>query len=152
VTLPLRLSGRRATRDTVQEALEQVGLAERRRHLPGELSGGQQQRGAIARALSTRPAVIFADEPTGALDTRTARDVLRLLRAAVSSAGLTLVMVTHDPVAASYADRVVFLAEGRLTGELADPTAETVAEWMTHLGAWADEPPGPQRIAQSGAV
>ena len=95
---------------------------------------------AIARALITRPAVMFADEPTGALDTRTAREVLNLLRASVDQAGQTVVMVTHDPVAASYADRVVFLADGRLVGELRNPTAEAVAERMTHLGAWADEP------------
>jgi putative ABC transport system ATP-binding protein len=126
----------------VERVLGQVGLADRRRHLPGELSGGQQQRVAIARALITRPAVMFADEPTGALDTRTAREVLNLLRASVDQAGQTVVMVTHDPVAASYADRVVFLADGRLVGELYRPTAEAVAERMTHLGAWADEPAG----------
>jgi putative ABC transport system ATP-binding protein len=142
VTLPLRLAGRRVKADAVHRVLEQVGLADRRKHLPGELSGGQQQRVAIARALITRPAVLFADEPTGALDTRTARDVLNLLRASVRSAGQTVVMVTHDPVAAAYADRVVFLADGRLVGELPNPTAEAVAERMTHLGAWADQPAG----------
>ena len=142
VTLPLRLAGKRANRDAVNRVLGQVGLAERRRHLPGELSGGQQQRVAIARALITRPAVMFADEPTGALDTRTAREVLNLLRASVDQAGQTIVMVTHDPVAASYADRVVFLADGRLVGELRKPSPEAVAERMTHLGAWADEPAG----------
>jgi len=142
VTLPLRLAGRRAPKDAVDRVLRQVGLAERRRHLPGELSGGQQQRVAIARALITRPAVLFADEPTGALDTRTAREVLNLLRASVDQAGQTIVMVTHDPVAASYADRVVFLADGRLVGELYRPSPEAVAERMTHLGAWADEPAG----------
>ncbi len=142
VTLPLRLAGKRVRTDAVERVLGQVGLADRRRHLPGELSGGQQQRVAIARALITRPAVMFADEPTGALDTRTAREVLNLLRASVDQAGQTVVMVTHDPVAASYADRVVFLADGRLVGELYRPTAEAVAERMTHLGAWADEPAG----------
>ena len=142
VTLPLRLAGRRAPKDAVDRVLAQVGLTDRRKHLPGELSGGQQQRVAIARALVTRPAVMFADEPTGALDTRTAREVLNLLRASVDQAGQTIVMVTHDPVAASYADRVVFLADGRLVGELNRPTAEAVAERMTHLGAWADEPAG----------
>jgi putative ABC transport system ATP-binding protein len=141
VTLPLRLSGRRPKPALVRQVLEQVGLAERRRHLPAELSGGQQQRVAIARALVTRPAVLFADEPTGALDTRTAADVLGLLRGSVDGAGQTVVMVTHDPVAASYADRVVFLADGRLVGELLAPTAEAVAERMTHLGAWADRIP-----------
>jgi len=138
ITLPLRLAGRRAKPKLVAQVIEQVGLGERRRHLPAELSGGQQQRVAIARALVTRPAVLFADEPTGALDTRTARDVLGLLRRSVQEAGQTVVMVTHDPVAAAYADRVVFLADGRLVGELVAPTAEAVAEQMTHLGAWAE--------------
>ena len=139
VTLPLRLAGRKPSRGRVKEVLEQVGLGERSRHRPAELSGGQQQRVAIARALITDPAVIFADEPTGALDTRTARSVLALLRDAARSAGQTIVMVTHDPVAASYADRVVFLADGLLVGELHAPTAEAVAERMTHLGAYADD-------------
>ncbi|TDV50957.1 ABC transporter ATP-binding protein [Actinophytocola oryzae] len=139
VTLPLRLAGKRASRESVDRVLAQVGLSDRRKHLPGELSGGQQQRVAIARALITRPAVMFADEPTGALDTRTAREVLNLLRASVDQVGQTIVMVTHDPVAASHADRVVFLADGRLVGELLRPSAEAVAERMTHLGAWADE-------------
>jgi putative ABC transport system ATP-binding protein len=142
VTLPLRLAGKRIKSDAVDRVLQQVGLADRRKHLPGELSGGQQQRVAIARALITRPAVMFADEPTGALDTRTAREVLNLLRASVDQVGQTVVMVTHDPVAASYADRVVFLADGKLVGELYNPTAEAVAERMTHLGAWAEQPAG----------
>jgi putative ABC transport system ATP-binding protein len=145
VTLPLRLSGRRAKPELVRRVIDQVGLGDRRKHLPGELSGGQQQRVAIARALVTRPAVIFADEPTGALDTRTARDVLGLLRGAVDQVGQTVVMVTHDPVAASYADRVVFLADGTLVGELVNPTAEAVAERMTHLGAWAERTPAGAR-------
>ncbi|MBY4212954.1 ABC transporter ATP-binding protein [Rhodococcus fascians] len=139
VTLPLRLAGRKPARDRVTEVLEQVGLADRSRHRPAELSGGQQQRVAIARALITEPAVVFADEPTGALDTRTARDVLRLLRHAAQISGQTIVMVTHDPVAASYADRVLFLADGRLVGELLEPTADIVAERMTRLGAFADD-------------
>ncbi|OLF07634.1 ABC transporter [Actinophytocola xinjiangensis] len=138
ITLPLRLARRRANPKLVAQVIDQVGLGERRKHLPAQLSGGQQQRVAIARALVTRPAVLFADEPTGALDTRTARDVLGLLRRSVGEAGQTVVMVTHDPVAASYADRVVFLADGRLVGELLAPTAEAVAERMTHLGAWAE--------------
>ncbi|NEE03327.1 ABC transporter ATP-binding protein [Phytoactinopolyspora halotolerans] len=141
VTLPLRLAGRKPAKGRVTEVLEQVGLAERSKHRPAELSGGQQQRVAIARALISNPAVIFADEPTGALDTRTARDVLGLLRRAAQATGQTIVMVTHDPVAASYADRVVFLADGRLVGELHSPTPESVAERMTHLGAFADDVP-----------
>jgi putative ABC transport system ATP-binding protein len=139
ITLPLRLAGRRADPKVVADVMASVGLTERRKHLPAELSGGQQQRVAIARALVTRPAVIFADEPTGALDTRTARDVLDLLRDSVRRHGQTIVMVTHDPVAASYADRVVFLADGQFVGELRHPTADAVAERMTHLGAWAEK-------------
>jgi putative ABC transport system ATP-binding protein len=136
VTLPQQLAGRRPDRKSVAEVLARVGLTERRRHRPEELSGGQQQRVAIARALVARPAVIFADEPTGALDTATAADVLDLLREPVETEGQTVVMVTHDPVAASYADQVVFLADGRLVGSITDPTPEQIAERMTHLGAW----------------
>ncbi|MEV4600503.1 ABC transporter ATP-binding protein [Amycolatopsis sp. NPDC049253] len=136
VVLPLRLAGRRVDRKLVTRMLTHVGLADRRRHHPGELSGGQQQRVAIARALVARPAVLFADEPTGALDTRTAAEVLALLRDSVRG-GLTVVMVTHDPVAAAHADRVVFLADGRVAGELTHPTPDAVAARMTHLGAWA---------------
>ncbi|WP_449276737.1 ABC transporter ATP-binding protein [Leucobacter sp. GX24907] len=145
VLLPLELAGRRPDRVRLSQILERVGLSERGRHRPAELSGGQQQRVAIARALITEPAVVFADEPTGALDTRTGRDVLGLLRETVEDAGQTIVMVTHDPVAASYADRVVFLADGRVAGEIRQPTAEAVAEQMTHLGAWADQGPAPSK-------
>ncbi|MDI2128410.1 ABC transporter ATP-binding protein [Yinghuangia seranimata] len=134
VTLPLRLAGRTAKKADVMAVLDRVGLAERHHHRPHELSGGQQQRVAIARALVTRPAVVFGDEPTGALDTRTAHDVLTLLRDSVRQAGQTVVMVTHDPVAAAFADRVVFLSDGRQAGELAEPTAAAVAERMTRLG------------------
>ncbi|MDY7086625.1 MAG: ABC transporter ATP-binding protein [Actinomycetota bacterium] len=148
VTLPLRLAGRKPARGRVSNILEQVGLADRSNHRPAELSGGQQQRVAIARALVSDPAVIFADEPTGALDTRTARDILTLLRQASQTAGQTIVMVTHDPVAASYADRVLFLADGRLAGELRSPTPQSVADRMTSLGAFADENPLP-RLAMS---
>ncbi|MDH6145618.1 putative ABC transport system ATP-binding protein [Kitasatospora sp. GP30] len=137
IVLPLQLAGRRPQRQLVQEVVERVGLGDRLDHLPGRLSGGQQQRVAIARALVTRPDVVFADEPTGALDTRTAAAVLALLRESVDRTGQTMVMVTHDPVAASYADRVLFLADGRFVGELQRPTAETVAARMTRLGAWA---------------
>jgi putative ABC transport system ATP-binding protein len=150
VTLPLRLAGREPDRGQVSHILDQVGLAQRGHHRPAELSGGQQQRVAIARALISDPAVIFADEPTGALDSRTARDILRLLRYSSQAAGQTIVMVTHDPVAASYADRVLFLADGRLAGELRSPTAESVADRMTHLGAFADEGPLPQVARNRG--
>ena len=134
VTLPQELDGRRPNRAAVREVLDRVGLGDRAKNRPGELSGGQQQRVAIARALVARPAVIFADGPTGALDTQTAADVLELLREPVRTQGQTVVMVTHDPVAASYADQVVFLADGILAGSLDSPTADQVAAQMTHLG------------------
>ncbi|WP_030613364.1 ABC transporter ATP-binding protein [Streptomyces achromogenes] len=139
ITLPLQLAGQRPDKALIRTVVQRVGLAERLGHLPAQLSGGQQQRVAIARALVTRPAVVFADEPTGALDTRTAAAVLGLLRESVDTARQTLVMVTHDPVAASYADRVVFLADGAFAGELHRPTADAVAARMTRLGAWEDE-------------
>jgi putative ABC transport system ATP-binding protein len=133
VELPLRLAGRRPEPKAIEAALSAVGLADRARHRPSELSGGQQQRVAIARALVTGPRVLFADEPTGALDTGTSREVLRLLRALVAEQGQTIIMVTPDPVAAAGADRVVFLADGRIAGALDRPTAETVATRMTQL-------------------
>jgi putative ABC transport system ATP-binding protein len=134
VTLPLKLAGRGIDRDRAVEICRRVGLGDRLGHRPAELSGGQQQRVAIARALVTSPRVIFGDEPTGALDTRSAREVLALLQEAVRFYGQTVVMVTHDPVAAAYADSVLFLADGQLVGHLANPTAEAVAERLTHLG------------------
>jgi putative ABC transport system ATP-binding protein len=136
ITLPLKLAGRTPDKAAVDEVIHRVGLSERKEHRPGELSGGQQQRVAIARALVSRPAVIFGDEPTGALDTRTALEILGLLRDAVHDGGQTAIVVTHDPVAAAHADRVVFLADGRLAGELRSPTVEQVADKLTHLGAW----------------
>jgi putative ABC transport system ATP-binding protein len=135
IGLPLRLNGRRLKRATVREVAARVGLDARLRHRPSQLSGGQQQRVAIARALVTRPEVVFADEPTGALDSRTGRDVLALLREVVDADGHTVVMVTHDPVAAAHADRVILLADGRLAGELDAPDADEVAERLAHLGA-----------------
>ncbi|MGA5818393.1 ABC transporter ATP-binding protein [Kitasatospora sp. NPDC094028] len=133
IELPLRLADTPVDPAAIDRGLAEVGLAERGDHRPAELSGGQQQRVAIARALVTRPKVVFADEPTGALDSGTAREVLALLRGVVEQHGQTVVMVTHDPVAASYAQRVVFLADGRVTGELSDPTAEGVALRMAAL-------------------
>ncbi|MEQ4302076.1 ABC transporter ATP-binding protein [Plantactinospora sp. B6F1] len=134
VALPLRLGGRRPDPAELDAALAEVGLAGRGRHRPDELSGGEQQRVAIARALISRPAVLFADEPTGALDTRTSRDVLRLLRDLVDRHRQTVVMVTHDPVAAAHADRVVLLADGRVVDDLGgDLTAATIAARMTGL-------------------
>jgi putative ABC transport system ATP-binding protein len=135
IALPLRLDGRRPRRSTVREVAARVGLERRLRHRPSQLSGGQQQRVAIARALVTRPEVVFADEPTGALDTQTGREVLRLLREVVDEDGHTVVMVTHDPVAAAYADRVIMLADGQVVGTLEAPTADDVAEQLAHLGA-----------------
>ncbi|WP_371661888.1 ABC transporter ATP-binding protein [Streptomyces sp. NBC_00280] len=133
VALPLRLARRRPARSQIRKALTQVGLADRARHRPPELSGGQQQRVALARALITRPEVLFADEPTGALDSRTGHEVLRLLRAMVDTDGLTVVMVTHDPVAAAYADRVVLLVDGRVHDEMTGPSTQTVAARMAAL-------------------
>jgi putative ABC transport system ATP-binding protein len=139
VALPLRLAGQKPSAASVTAALTEVGLADRGQHRPAELSGGQQQRVAIARALATHPEVVFADEPTGALDTNTSRQVLGLLREAVDQGDQTVVMVTHDPVAAAYADRVVFLADGRLVDELAPssgrPVAQEIAARMAGLEA-----------------
>jgi putative ABC transport system ATP-binding protein len=134
IALPLRLDGRRAARSTVREVAARVGLEKRLAYRPAQLSGGQQQRVAIARALVTRPEVVFADEPTGALDTHTGREVLALLREIVDEDGHTVVMVTHDRVAASYADEVVTLADGRLVGRLEAPSADDV-EQLAPLGS-----------------
>jgi len=134
ISLPLRLDGHRPRRSAVREVAARVGLEQRLRHRPSQLSGGQQQRVAIARALVTRPEVVFADEPTGALDTRTGHEVLALLREIVDNDGRTVVMVTHDPTAAAWADQVVLLADGRLAGTLDGPSADEVAERLAHLG------------------
>ncbi|GGQ02605.1 putative ABC transport system ATP-binding protein [Actinomadura coerulea] len=136
IILPLRLSRTRPDKAWLTEVVARVGLADRTGHRPGQLSGGQQQRVAIARALVTRPDVVFGDEPTGALDTMTARDVLTLLRETVDGMGQTVVMVTHDPVAASYADTVLFLADGRIVDSMDAPSSDKVAARMTRLGAW----------------
>ncbi|MEV5823737.1 ABC transporter ATP-binding protein [Micromonospora harpali] len=133
VVLPLAIAGRRPDPAWLRQVVAAVGLADRLRHRPAELSGGQQQRVAVARALITKPWVIFADEPTGNLDSRSGAEVLRLLREAVDTLGQTVVMVTHDPTAASHADRVVFLADGRLVRELVAPTAEAVLDALAHL-------------------
>jgi putative ABC transport system ATP-binding protein len=134
VELPQRLAGKRMDPERAREILDKVGLAQRLTHRPAELSGGQQQRVAIARTLIARPEVMFADEPTGALDTETGREILGLLRTSVDTYRQTIVMVTHDPVAASYADRVLFLADGRLVESLDHPTAGQVAAWLSELG------------------
>ncbi|MGV9451891.1 ABC transporter ATP-binding protein [Streptomyces sp. NPDC003635] len=135
VALPLRLAGRRPKKARVREVLAQVGLGDRAGHRPSEMSGGQQQRVALARALITRPEVLFGDEPTGALDSQTSREVLTLLRGMVDAEGQTIIMVTHDPVAASYADRVVFLVDGHVNGELIGASAGDIAARMTKLEA-----------------
>jgi putative ABC transport system ATP-binding protein len=133
VGLPLRLGGGRVDRARVQHVLASVGLADRARHRPRELSGGQQQRVAIARALVTEPAVLFADEPTGALDTASARSLLGMLREMVDQSGQTIAMVTHDPAAAARADMVVFLADGRIVDRLDRPDAARVAARLASL-------------------
>ncbi|MGW0150699.1 ABC transporter ATP-binding protein [Streptomyces sp. NPDC003333] len=134
ILLPSRLARSAPDPRWLAEIVERVGLGARLTHRPSELSGGQQQRVAIARALVSRPEVIFCDEPTGALDTQTAADVLALLRAVVDDAGQTVIMVTHDPVAASYADRVVVLADGRVVRDMPQPGAARIAEQLAQLG------------------
>ncbi|GAB7039487.1 MULTISPECIES: ABC transporter ATP-binding protein [Catenuloplanes] len=133
ITLPLRLAGTAPDREWVRTLVERVGLADRLHHRPAELSGGQQQRVAVARALVTRPAVVFADEPTGALDLRTAREVLDLLRALVDELGQTVVMVTHDPAAAARADLALVMADGRIADTVPSPTAAQLARRLTEL-------------------
>jgi putative ABC transport system ATP-binding protein len=135
VLLPLELAGRKPERDWVDALLASVGLAERRGHRPSELSGGQQQRVAIARALVTRPTVVFADEPTGNLDSRTSTEILALLREAVSRYGQTTVMVTHDPGAAAIADRILFLADGRIARQLGKSSAHEVLAAIEEVSA-----------------
>jgi putative ABC transport system ATP-binding protein len=133
ITLPLDLAGREPDRALADKVIAAVGLGDRLDHRPNQLSGGQQQRVACARALITQPDVVFADEPTGALDSAASADLLTLLRTSVDQLGQTVVMVTHEPAAAAYADRVLFLADGRLVGELAAPTADRVLDRMKSL-------------------
>jgi putative ABC transport system ATP-binding protein len=130
ILLPLSIAGRKPDPEWYDSVVTTVGLGDRLDHKPNELSGGQQQRVAIARALVSRPRIVFADEPTGNLDSRSGAEVLELLRRSVVEHGQTVVMVTHDPVAAGYTDRVVFLADGRVEGELRDPTREQVVARM----------------------
>ena len=132
--LPLDLAGRKVDRDWFDQVVTTVGLRSRLGHRPAELSGGQQQRVAVARALVTRPSIIFGDEPTGNLDSRAGAEVLSFLRNAVRELGQTVVMVTHDPVAASYADRIVFLADGRIVDEMSAPTPEQILDRMKRFG------------------
>ncbi len=134
IELPMRLAGRRPDPSWMQHVIETVGLTERLHHRPSELSGGQQQRVAVARALAGRPGIIFADEPTGNLDSRTSSEILGFMRQAVRELGQTIVMVTHDAVAASYADRAVFLADGHVVDEIDEPTFDSVFDRMRTLG------------------
>lgn len=134
ITLPDLLAGRRPDEAWLQKVIATVGLADRLAHRPSELSGGQQQRVAVARALVARPEIIFADEPTGNLDSRAGVEILEFMRSAVKDLGQTIVMVSHDPVAASYADRIVFLADGRIVDEMTDPTAQRVLDRMRRFG------------------
>jgi putative ABC transport system ATP-binding protein len=134
IILPLMLGGESGDQAWIDEVIKTVGLADRLKHRPSELSGGQQQRVAVARAMAAQPDIIFADEPTGNLDSRTGAEILDFLRRAVREYGQTIVMVTHDPNAASYADRVVFLGDGRIVDEMAEPTAESVIDRMKHYG------------------
>ena len=133
ITLPLDIAGRKVDRAWFDQVVDAVNLRDRLRHRPTELSGGQQQRVACARALISRPAVVFADEPTGNLDSRASTEILGFLQNSVRQLGQTIVMVTHDPLAASYADRVVFLADGRTVDEMTSPTADRVLDRMKSL-------------------
>jgi len=134
ITLPMAIAGRKPDQVWLDHVIDTIGLRDRLAHRPSELSGGQQQRVAAARALASRPAIIFADEPTGNLDSRSGAEVLGFLRRSVREMGQTIVMVTHDPAAASYADRVVFLADGQAVDEMSEPSADSVLDRMKHLG------------------
>lgn len=134
ITLPMDLAGRKPDQAWVDQVVRTVRLQDRLEHRPSELSGGQQQRVAVARALAGSPEIIFADEPTGNLDSRSGSEILEFMRAAVDELDQTIVMVTHDPTAAAWADRVVFLVDGRIVDEMADPTAEAVLDYLKHLG------------------
>jgi putative ABC transport system ATP-binding protein len=135
ITLPLSLAGHKADPAWLDRIVDTVGLRDRLSHRPSELSGGQQQRVAVARALVTKPEIIFADEPTGNLDSRSSAEILGFMQRAVEEFGQTIVMVTHDPISASYSNRVVFLADGRIVDELRDPTADAVLGKMRNLGS-----------------
>ncbi len=135
ITLPLDIAGRKVDQEWFDRVVDTVGLRDRLSHRPTELSGGQQQRVACARALVSRPAIVFADEPTGNLDSRASAEILGFLQNSVREFGQSIVIVTHDPVAAGYADRVLFLADGEIVDEMADPTADKVLERMRGFDA-----------------
>ena len=134
IMLPLSLGGHEGNMEWINKVVDTIGLRDRLDHRPSELSGGQQQRVAVARALASQPAVIFADEPTGNLDSKTGGEVLGFMRRAVTDLGQTIVMVTHDAIAASYADRIVFLKDGKIAGEMTEPKPEKVLDYLKHLG------------------
>lgn len=134
ITLPLDLAGSKGDQAWISQVIDAVGLGDRLNHRPSELSGGQQQRVAVARALASQPAIIFADEPTGNLDSKTGAEILSFMRDAVQNLGQSIVMVTHDAVSASYSDRVLFLTDGEIVDEMHDPTADSVFDKMRHLG------------------
>src|SRR6266568_975634 len=134
IVLPLMLAGRKGDQAWISKIVDTMGIRDRLKHRPDEMSGGQQQRVAVARALASRPEIIFADEPTGNLDSHAGAEVLTFLRQAVDDMHQTIVMVTHDPIAASYADRIVFLADWRIVDEIHQPTAERVLERMKRFG------------------
>ena len=133
--MPLTLAGAKADQEWFDEVVRTVGMGDRLDNLPSQLSGGQQQRVAVARALVPRPDIVFADEPTGALDSRTGIEILNFMRRAVDDTGQTIVMVTHDPHAASYADNVLFLADGQIIDEMPDPTTDRVLDRMKQFEA-----------------
>lgn len=135
ITLPMDLAGRTPDKEWLDTVIATVGLGDRLSHRPSELSGGQQQRVAVARALASQPTIIFADEPTGNLDSRSGSEILEFMRTAVDKFAQTIVMVTHDPLAASYADRVVFLVDGKVVDDLQSPTADSVIDRMKRFGA-----------------
>ena len=135
ITLPIDLSGNKVDTDWVGQITEVVNLSDRLKHKPNELSGGQQQRVAVSRALASKPNIIFADEPTGNLDSKTGNEILDFMRLATTDLNQTIVMVTHDPVAASYSDRVIFLEDGRVVGEIIEPTADSVIDQMRTFGS-----------------
>ncbi len=157
ILLPLSIAGRKPDPEWFRMVIETVGLADRLKHKPSELSGGQQQRVACARAIVSRPQIIFADEPTGNLDSKSSAEVLAFLRRSVDEFGQTIVMVTHDPVAASYSDRVVFLADGRIVSELRHPSPDVVLAMMTRLDPSMNNPstsssmPHPSASTPAGA-
>jgi putative ABC transport system ATP-binding protein len=134
IVLPLMLGGESGDEAWIERVIQTVGLGDRLKHRPSELSGGQQQRVAVARALASRPTIIFADEPTGNLDSNAGGEILTFMRGAVDEFGQTIVMVTHDPYSAAYADRVVFLADGKIVHDMSDPTADSIIDRMKQIG------------------